>query len=126
MLLGSSFIKKFYHSSRREPAHYFQLEWTHVRCYAVKISTALAARLRHKNSGPVNVHTVGQRHEVREQLQGYDLRNGEQVLGGRFYIDAIAYQACHLVIAGIGNRDDPRALRLHIAQQLQRLLIAED
>ncbi len=39
MLLGSSFIKKFYHSSRREPAHYFQLEWTHVRCYAVKIST---------------------------------------------------------------------------------------
>src|ERR1035437_8806980 len=38
MLFGFSSIN-FYRSSRREPAHYVQLERTHVRCYTITFST---------------------------------------------------------------------------------------
>src|ERR1700690_2794962 len=39
MLFGLSSINSiFYRGSRREPAHYFQMERTHVRCYVIKIS----------------------------------------------------------------------------------------
>ncbi len=37
----------------------------------------------------------------------------------------IENQPRHILIARIGQRNHPRALRLHIAQQLQRLLIAQ-
>ena len=67
-------------------------------------------------SGSIYIYAVGQRHEVREQLQGDDFRNGKQVLGGRFDENAIAHQGRDFFIAGVGNGNDPSALSPHIAQ----------
>ena len=51
--------------------------------------------------------------------------NRQQVLRRRLHAHAVAHQPCNLRIARVGKRNHLRALLLHVAQQLQCLLVAQ-
>ena len=76
----------------------------------------------------VDVDAVLERHEVGEELQGDDFENRQKVLGGRSrrqQSQSVA-RAGDLLVAVIGEGNDACALRLHVGEQLQRFLVAQD
>jgi len=77
-------------------------------------------------AGVVYVDAVGDRDEVGEELERDDFDDGKQVLCGGVDEDAVGDDSGDFGVASVGDGECGCALLLHVAEELEGLLVTKD